>query len=101
MKLSAILPTLTALCATVLAQTFTDCNPLNSTCPANTALGKDNYTINFQKFEMSPNVWNTTAGKVDYGVDGANFVINQRGDAPTVKTRFYIFFGTVEVSTLR
>lgn len=46
---------------------------------------------------MTANIWNTTAGSIQYGSDGANFIINQRGDAPTVKTRFYIFFGTVEV----
>ena len=86
-----------ALCSTALAQTFTDCSPLNSTCPPNTALGVSNYSIDFTQFEMSSNVWNWTAGKASYGSGGADFVINARGDAPTVKSKFYIFFGTVEV----
>lgn len=97
MKLSTIVPALLGLVSIAFAQTFTDCDPLNSTCPANTALGQGNYSIDFLKYEMSKDVWNTTAGKVEYGNNGAEFVIRQRGDAPTVKTRFYIFFGTVEV----
>ncbi|KAK5085000.1 hypothetical protein LTR70_006210 [Exophiala xenobiotica] len=97
MKLTTILPGLAALCATTLAQTFTDCNPLNATCPPNTALGRSNYTIDFLQNEMNSKVWNWTAGSAQYGSDGAEFIISTRGDAPTVKSKFYIFFGTVEV----
>jgi beta-glucanase (GH16 family) len=47
---------------------------------------------------MSDKVWNTTANSVDFdGNKGAQFTINQRGEAPTVKTNFFIFFGQVEV----
>ena len=42
-------------------------------------------------------MWNTTAGSIDYGDDGAQFIINERGDAPTIQSEFYIFFGVVEV----
>ncbi|KAI1613693.1 extracellular cell wall glucanase Crf1/allergen Asp F9 [Exophiala viscosa] len=81
-----------------LAQTFTSCNPMNSTtCPADTALGVANYTIDFTQSMMTDTVWNATAGSVTYGDDGADFTINVRGDAPTVQTNFYIFFGQVEV----
>lgn len=97
MKLFAVLSALAAICSTAVAQTFTDCDPLKSTCPANTALGISNYTINFKQNMMSKDVWNWTAGQGNYGTDGIDFVINQRGDAPTTKTRFYIFFGQVEV----
>jgi len=96
MKTSTILPAFAALFTTAFAQTFTDCSPLNSTCPPNTALGTSNYTINFLTNEMSSNVWNWTAGKAEYSNNGAEFTINTRGDAPTVKSNFYIFFGTVE-----
>lgn len=85
-----------ALFATSLAQTFTDCNPLNSTCSPDTALGVSNYSMDFTRNMMSSKVWNWTAGSASYGTDGMQFVINQRGDAPTVKSNFYIFFGTVE-----
>jgi beta-glucanase (GH16 family) len=46
---------------------------------------------------MTTTVWNTTAGTINYGDDGAKFTIAQRGDSPTVKTNFYLFFGQVEV----
>jgi Glycosyl hydrolases family 16 len=88
---------LLALAGSALAQTFTDCDPTKTTCPADTALGIANYSINFQNNMMSKSVWNATAGTVNYDDDGATFTIAQRGDAPTVKTRFYIFFGQVEV----
>lgn len=88
---------LTALAASVQAQTQTDCNPLNTTCPADVALGVSNYTINLQDNLMSDKVWNWTAGAAVYGSYGAEFTINARGDAPTVKSNFHIFFGQVEV----
>ncbi|KIX07020.1 uncharacterized protein Z518_04996 [Rhinocladiella mackenziei CBS 650.93] len=89
---------LLSLLTTSFAQTFTDCNPMERTdCPDMTALGVSNYTIDFTKSIMSDRVWNTTAGTIDYDTSGAEFTINQRGDAPTVKTEFYLFFGQVEV----
>ncbi|RMZ78175.1 hypothetical protein DV738_g4080, partial [Chaetothyriales sp. CBS 135597] len=88
---------LLGLIPAVLSQTFTDCNPLNTTCPPNPALGVSNYTIDFTSSMMSDRVWNTTAGTIRYDEDGAQFVINQRGDSPTVKTNFHIFFGQLEV----
>ena len=88
---------LLALASTVLSQTFTDCDPTKKECPPDQGLGISNYTINLTQNMMSDTVWNTTAGSIDYGTEGAQFTINQRGDAPTVKTNFYIFFGQVEV----
>lgn len=46
---------------------------------------------------MSSRVWNTTAGSISYASDGADFTVARKGDTPTVKTRFYLFFGQVEV----
>jgi beta-glucanase (GH16 family) len=89
---------LLALAGTSLAQTHSDCDPTKQTdCPPNTALGVANYTIDFEKNMMSSRVWNTTAGTIDYSDDGAEFTINAKGDSPTVKSRFYIFFGQLEV----
>ena len=68
-----------------------------SDCPLDTALGVANYSINFADSIMSTTVWNTTAGTINQGNDGAEFTINQRGDSPTVQTNFYIFGGQVEV----
>lgn len=71
---------------------------MNSTdCPPDIALGIANYSINFVDSVMTTTVWNTTAGSINYGNDGAEFTINQRGDSPTVQTNFYIFGGQVEV----
>jgi beta-glucanase (GH16 family) len=71
---------------------------MNSTdCPLDIALGVANYSINFADSIMSTTVWNTTAGTINQGTDGAEFTINERGDSPTVQTNFYIFGGQVEV----
>lgn len=87
-----------AVLPSAFAQTFTSCNPLNKTdCPNDQALGVKNYTIDFTQNTPSDKVWNTTAGTVDYGDDGAEFTINQKGDSPTIQSNFYIFFGVVEV----
>ena len=80
---------------TAFAQTWTSCNPLNSTCPPDSALGT-NHTFDFTT--SSPgSTWNTTNGNIVYGQNGAEFTIKSPGDAPTIQTNFYIFFGEVEV----
>lgn len=98
---------LLATCLTLLpymllpaaAQTWTSCNPLNGTgCSPDLALGTSNasFTLNStSSFETS--LWNTTAGDLTYNSSGAAFTIAQKGDAPTIQTKFYIFFGEVEV----
>lgn len=93
------IPLLAAILApTVLAQTWTSCNPLHSTdCPTDLALGIANYSIDFTKELMTDSVWNTTNGVINYGDNGAEFTINQRFESPTVQTNFYLFFGQVEV----
>ena len=81
------------------AQTWTSCNPLNGTgCAPDPALGTSNasFTLNSSSsFESS--LWNTTAGSLTYNSSGAAFTIAQKGDAPTIQSKFYIFFGEVEV----
>lgn len=94
---SVLVPLTTLLLAsTVFAQTWTNCNPLNATCPSDTALGT-NATFNFTSSLPNLHIWNTTAGTLQQGTDGAAFVISQRGDSPTIQSLFYIFFGRVEV----
>lgn len=95
MKTFFSLGLLVALASTTFAQTFTTCNPLNSTCPSDIALGLNN-TWDFSQ-QLDNNVWNQTAGTLNYGQNGAAFTINRRGDAPEVASTFYIFFGVVEV----
>ena len=85
-----------SLVAPLTAQTWTSCNPLNQTdCPADTALGT-NHTFDFTS-SSAGSTWNTTAGNVVYGENGAEFTIKNQGDSPTTQSNFYIFFGEVEV----
>jgi hypothetical protein len=82
--------------SSVSAQTFTACQPLNSTCPPDLALGVKNYTADFTQ-ALDPTIWNTTNGNIVTNSGGANFVINKRLESPTIQSTFYIFFGTVEI----
>ncbi|KAI2733331.1 CAZyme family GH16 [Penicillium roqueforti] len=84
-----------ALAATAAAQTTTSCDPMNKTCPADTGLNK--YRLNTDFTAGSLGRWNTTAGTVTTTDLGAKFTINEQGDAPTIESEFYIFFGHVDV----
>ena len=92
---------LLALAATsVFAQTSTDCNPRNGTCPENPALGTTfETTFNARMAEMDPRFFNVTAGAdfISFTDEGANLVISEQGHSVTVKTAFYIFYGTAEL----
>lgn len=80
------------------AQVHTDCQPLNRTdCPPDPAFG----TSSFFNFNSTPSLdlWETTAGSVSYDSDsGAAFSVAKQGDSPTIRTRFYIFWGRYEIS---
>jgi beta-glucanase (GH16 family) len=96
MSILLVFGLLAALLSPVTAQTWTACNPLNRTdCPKDTALSTS-YTCNFTN-KLSGVVWNTTAGALKYGADGAEFTIAQRLDSPTIQSKFYIFFGILEI----
>ncbi|KAJ5488919.1 hypothetical protein N7539_003809 [Penicillium diatomitis] len=91
---------LVALAATPLcaAQTFTSCNPLEKTCAADVGLPQWEVYTDFTSGSAAFNRWNTTAGKVENTSLGAKFTISAQGDAPTIESDFYIFFGRVEVN---
>ena len=40
--------------------------------------------------------WKQTAGSLNYSSEGALFTINKEGDAPTIQTEGYVFFGYIE-----
>ena len=89
---------LLATCAA--AQTWTACNPLNSTCPQDPALGTTFETkFNSSMVEFDTNLFNVTAGSdlISFSDDGAALTIAKQGDSVTVETAFYIMFGTVEL----
>ncbi|KAK4611840.1 putative extracellular glycosidase [Fulvia fulva] len=95
-----ILP-LALLALRVAAQTSTDCNPLSANCPDDPALGttfSDAYNKSVSEFDI--NFWNVTAGTQLISFDdqdGAAMAIDKEGDSVTVKSNFYIFWGTVEI----
>ncbi|KAL2003274.1 hypothetical protein VTN02DRAFT_4484 [Thermoascus thermophilus] len=88
---------LAAAVSSVTAQTWTACNPLNTTdCPPDLALG-DQHTWTFNETStLNEKVWTITAGDIAYSKDGAEFTIAERLDSPTIQSEFYIFFGIVE-----
>lgn len=92
---------LALLCATAFAQTSTDCNPLNTTCPSDPALGTTFDTqFNASMQEFDTQFWNVTAGTslISFGNDnGADLSLQKKGDTVTIKSNFYIFFGSVSI----
>ncbi|CZT08605.1 related to cell wall protein YGR189c [Rhynchosporium agropyri] len=85
-----------ALFACVSAQTFTDCDPTNATCPNDPALGMSHNFV-FNTSTTVTNSFNITDGAIVQGPDGSQFTINKIKDAPTIRSKFYIFFGSVSV----
>lgn len=88
------------LAASVAAQTYTSCNPLNATCPDDAALGTTyNTTFDASTTELNPNLWNVTAGteSIQFTDTGAELVISESGDSVTAESTFYIFWGQVEI----
>lgn len=77
------------------AQTFSECNPVKGDkCKPDPALGST-ITIDFQSGESD---WFTLAGgtTLTYGDKGAVFTIEKEGQAPTITSKEYIFFGKVD-----
>lgn len=68
-----------------------------ATCPADTGLAKWEFNTDFTTGSSAFSKWNTTSGTVESTSLGAKFTISEEGDAPTIESDFYIFFGRVEV----
>ncbi|SPJ72817.1 probable rAsp f 9 allergen [Fusarium torulosum] len=82
--------------AFVSAQTFTKCNPLTATCPADPAFGKDTVHCDFTKGACD--AFAEDAGtSISHNEHGAVFTISGLNQAPTIATDKYIFFGRVDV----
>ena len=82
----------------VSAQTSTDCNPTLKTCPSDDGLDSSSFSSDFTKGSSAFSSWSAASGTtINYGSKGAEFTITKEGEAPTVQTDFYFFFGTVEV----
>ncbi|OJJ45384.1 hypothetical protein ASPZODRAFT_160254 [Penicilliopsis zonata CBS 506.65] len=79
--------------AVVVGQTYTDCNPLDTTCPADTALGK---SASYDFTQGASSDW-TATGTVTYdSTNGAAFTVAKQGDAPLIQSNWYIMFGKIE-----
>lgn len=72
-----------------------DADSIQEACPADPGLSETWHTTDFTKGADS--AWNVTYGAVAYGARGAAFTVAKPGDAPTMQTNFYIFFGAVTV----
>jgi hypothetical protein len=96
MQLLSLLVGVAFLAPGALSQTWTDCNPLNVTCPDNPALGTSHNFV-FNTSSSVTDTFNITAGSLVYGSSGTQFIVNKRGDSPTIQSKFYIFFGSVSV----
>ncbi|KAK3498970.1 concanavalin A-like lectin/glucanase domain-containing protein [Neurospora hispaniola] len=90
---------LSALVALAAAQSGTDCNPIKTSgCPQDIGLTNNPYSIDFTKGTMDQASWTSVgAGSVIYTSQGAVLALSKKGDAPTISTNWYIFFGRVEV----
>ncbi|KAF4760308.1 hypothetical protein HAV15_007759 [Penicillium sp. str.  len=78
----------------VVAQTYTDCNPTQKTCPADPAFGQSDKTFDFTS--GASDAFKST-GSVTYDeTNGATFTIAKQGDGPLIQSGWYIMFGRVE-----
>ncbi|KAJ5773373.1 hypothetical protein N7457_008269 [Penicillium paradoxum] len=80
--------------ALVAAQTYTDCNPTEKSCPADPAFSQSDKTFDFTKGASDAF---KSYGAVTYDdTNGATFTIDKRGDGPLIQSGWYIMFGRVE-----
>ncbi|KAJ6446307.1 extracellular cell wall glucanase Crf1 [Purpureocillium lavendulum] len=90
---AAAAATAVVLFDTASAQTWSLCNPLNTQCPPNTALGM---TVNVDFRKGGVNSF-AASGSPKYDSDGVAFSVARGGDAPQLNSLFYIMFGRVDI----
>ncbi|OJJ30365.1 hypothetical protein ASPWEDRAFT_120379 [Aspergillus wentii DTO 134E9] len=76
----------------VAAQTYTNCNPTEKSCPPDPALGKS-ASYDFTQGGSSEF---TTTGTASYDSNGAAFTVAKKGDGPLIQSNWYIMFGRVD-----
>ncbi|KAI1168709.1 glycoside hydrolase family 16 protein [Nemania serpens] len=78
------------------AQTYTSCNPLqSSSCPPDPALGR---SIDVDFTRGGSDLFTTSGGAPTYNSDGVSFTVARSGDSPQLVSLFYIMFGRVEIT---
>lgn len=80
----------------VSAQTYSECNPMKATCPANKGSTESNLHFDFTK-ASALDQFKVSGGSVPTGSNGAEFTINKEGDAPTIVSDFYFFYGELSI----
>ncbi|KAI6880743.1 concanavalin A-like lectin/glucanase [Hortaea werneckii] len=98
MRLSATAVAFAAALPYAFAQTSTDCDPLEKTCPNDTGLNSKSFSADFTSDGGLDSWTEAVATNIEIGDQGAEFSISDGKDAPTVETDFYIFFGRVDVT---
>lgn len=84
------------LLSPVAANSLTGCQPLNRTdCPSDPPLSGT--TTAYLNNTLDGGLWKTDGGMPAYGDQGAKLSITHGRQSPTIVSRFYIFFGRVEV----
>ncbi|KAK3117939.1 hypothetical protein LTR53_000231 [Teratosphaeriaceae sp. CCFEE 6253] len=98
MRFSSTAAVLAAAAPLVVAQTSTDCDPTKKQCPSDAGLNAATYNADFTQGSSANASWSAAAYTfINYGSNGAEFTIAKEGQAPTVQTDFYIFFGRIDV----
>lgn len=84
----------TLLATSAMAQTYTTCNPLTQTCPADPALGG----AKMFDFTTDQGDWHVSfkPDRVEYTPEGVSLRVQSQGDNPTLQSDFYLMFGRVE-----
>ncbi|RMY22808.1 hypothetical protein D0867_02476 [Hortaea werneckii] len=78
-----------------VSQTYTDCNPLQSSnCPPDAALGQS-IGVDFANGQSDQF---SATGNPTYDSNGVSLSVAQQGDAPTLISDWYIMFGRVEIT---
>ncbi|KAI0452739.1 glycoside hydrolase family 16 protein [Xylaria acuta] len=82
--------------SSAMAQTYSSCNPLQSTsCPSDPGLGK---SIDIDFTQGGSDLFTTSGGTPTYSSDGVSFTVAKSGDSPQLISLFYIMFGRVEIT---
>ncbi|KAK6432683.1 hypothetical protein LTR95_011144 [Oleoguttula sp. CCFEE 5521] len=83
----------------VLCQTFTTCDPTKKSCPDDPGLHAGSLDADFTRGSGANSSFSAAAyTTLTYGNNGAEFTIAKQGQAPTIQSNFYIFFGMISVT---
>lgn len=88
MRLSATAVAFAAALPYAFAQTSTDCDPLEKTCPNDTGLNSKSFSADFTSDGGLDSWTEAVATNIELGDQGAEFSISDGKDAPTVETEY-------------